>query len=78
MWAGRCLCGEVSFEIDESSPGIAHCHCSMCRKFHGSEYATFATVPRDPFCWVTGETGIVAYRAPNDTVDVSVEPVVPV
>ena len=68
MWTGHCLCGAVSFEIDAFAPGIAHCHCSMCRRFHGAEYATFATVPIGAFRWVTGETSIRAYQAPNDTV----------
>jgi hypothetical protein len=68
VWKGHCLCGVGSIEIDVFAPGIAHCHCSMCRKFHGAEYATFATVPGGAFRWITGESSIREYRAPNDTV----------
>lgn len=34
-YSGRCLCGSVRYEIHGDLPGIACCHCSKCRKFHG-------------------------------------------
>lgn len=40
----------------------------MCRKFHGAEYATIASVPRESFRWLTGEENIREYRAANGTV----------
>lgn len=64
---GSCLCGAVRFEIDEFLPQIAHCHCSMCRKFHGAAYATFAGVPRSGFRWVAGERALKGYTAANGT-----------
>ncbi len=51
---GGCLCGKVHFEFDELLPQVAHCHCSMCRKFHGAAYATIASVPRSKFRWTKG------------------------
>ena len=41
---GQCLCGSIQYEIDKVEPKMAHCHCSMCRKFHGAAFSTFAEV----------------------------------
>lgn len=64
---GGCLCGVVKFEVDEFLPEIAHCHCSMCRKFHGAAFATIAGVSRSHFRWIEGEEALTAYRAENGT-----------
>lgn len=64
---GSCLCGAVKFEIDEFLPQVAHCHCSMCRKFHGAAYATIAGVSRSKFRWVEGEDALKGYTAENGT-----------
>lgn len=64
---GSCLCGLVRFTVDEFLPQVAHCHCSMCRKFHGAAYATIAGVPRSGFRWVEGENALKAYTAENGT-----------
>ncbi len=39
--SGGCLCGAVTFKARLPSKWCAHCHCSMCRKFHGAGYVTF-------------------------------------
>ena len=46
---------------------MAHCHCSMCRKFHGSAFSTFAEVKRDCFGWLIGKELLVDYVADNGT-----------
>ena len=66
-YRGSCLCGAVTFEIDEFLPQVAHCHCSMCRKFHGAAYATIAGVSRTKFRWVSGEDALKGYTAENGT-----------
>ena len=66
-YSGNCLCGKVRFEIDEFLPEVAHCHCSMCRKFHGAAYATIAGVLRSKFRWVEGEDALKGYTAWNGT-----------
>lgn len=65
---GGCLCGTARFEADEFAGTLAHCHCSMCRRFHGAAYATLATVPTGAFRWVAGESDLKHYEAPNKTV----------
>lgn len=66
-YRGSCLCGVVRFEIDEFLPEIGHCHCSMCRKFHGAGYATIAGVARSKFRWTGGKDALKGYTAPNGT-----------
>ena len=36
LTTGRCLCGQVHYEIRGKLRGIVNCHCSKCRKFHGN------------------------------------------
>ena len=63
MLTGSCLCGDIAFEIDGPVQQIAHCHCSMCRKFHGAPFATFAATSPGDFRWRHGEEKVVHYRS---------------
>ena len=55
MLAGSCLCGSVAYEVDAGPGPIVHCHCTICRKTHGSAFSTVTNVPRDRFRWTRGE-----------------------
>lgn len=46
---------------------MAHCHCSMCRKFHGAGFATYGHSKKDDFRWVEGEQLLSSYIASNGT-----------
>lgn len=65
---GQCLCGEVRYEFDTLSPLMGHCHCSMCRKFHGAAFATLGEVPKADFRWTKGEHALNSYIADNQTI----------
>ncbi|MGH7803776.1 MAG: GFA family protein, partial [Candidatus Binatia bacterium] len=41
MVRSSCLCGGVTWEIEGELRWMSHCHCSRCRKSHGSAFATF-------------------------------------
>lgn len=45
MYQGRCLCDGVHFEIDGPLTAMLHCHCSMCRKHHGTAFSTWVVAP---------------------------------
>jgi len=60
-YQGSCLCGEVSYAVDKIELKMAHCHCSMCRKFHGSAFATFGEAKVENFRWISGENMIENY-----------------
>jgi len=52
---GSCLCKKVTYEI-RGDIGIFHyCHCSRCRKFTGSAFASNLMVDPNDFSWVNGE-----------------------
>lgn len=46
---GGCLCGEVSWQAEGGFELASHCHCSRCRKSHGTAYATYAATPERGF-----------------------------
>ena len=60
---GACLCGAVAFAVAPPYRWFAHCHCSMCRKHHGSLFNTSLGVGRSAFRWLRGADEIVHYRA---------------
>ena len=79
MLTGSCLCGDIAFAIDGPIETMANCHCSMCRKFHGSAFATFGTTAPEHFKWVRGDatgSGLTGHRprATGDSVPVVAPP----
>ena len=63
MLTGSCLCADIAFEIDGPVDIVGHCHCSMCRKFHGTAFATFGTATPEDFRWVRGAERVRTYRS---------------
>ncbi|MEJ2131192.1 MAG: GFA family protein, partial [Gammaproteobacteria bacterium] len=63
MVRGSCLCGDIAYAVDGPFEGMSHCHCSMCRKFHGSAFATYANVAGEHFRWLQGEDEIARYAS---------------
>jgi hypothetical protein len=45
MSRASCLCGDVTWEIDGPFELSSHCHCSRCRKTHGTAFATYVAGP---------------------------------
>ncbi|HZR82161.1 MAG TPA: GFA family protein [Candidatus Binatia bacterium] len=66
MLRGRCLCGAVAFEVTGHVGMVMHCHCSMCRKFHGTPFCTHGVVPKDGLRWVAGRDAIGTYASSPD------------
>jgi len=63
MAKGRCLCGALNYELDGPFSAMMHCHCSMCRKQHGTGFATFVMAPVAGFRWVSGEDRLLRYQS---------------
>jgi hypothetical protein len=63
MLIGSCLCGRVSYAVEAELGPIIHCHCSTCRKAHGSAFSSLAAVPRDAFRWTGGEDLITRFES---------------
>jgi len=54
MAQGQCLCGAVRFELQPPWRWFAHCHCSTCRRHHGSLFSTSLGVHVERFRWTAG------------------------
>lgn len=66
MAKGRCLCGALSYELNGPFGAMIHCHCSMCRKHHGTGFSTFVGAPIASFRWISGEDKLVRYESSHN------------
>lgn len=66
-YRGQCLCGDIQFEVSKLGEKMGHCHCTMCRKFHGAAFATFGEAVIDDFRWLRGLDLLQTYTASNGT-----------
>jgi hypothetical protein len=55
MPIGTCLCGDIAYEIAGPFHETHHCHCSFCRKEHGTPYATYGIAAADGMKWLRGQ-----------------------
>ena len=55
MYQGGCMCGAVRFEISGPLRNVVYCHCSECRKLHGTPFASNAGVESRHFKFISGE-----------------------
>lgn len=60
---GSCLCGDIQWVIHGEFTMLINCHCSICRKVHGSAYGAFVATSADDFRWVTGQDTIRSYQS---------------
>lgn len=59
---GSCLCGQVRYAVRGPLSGAENCHCSMCRKAHGSAFSTNALV-RTSDLHIDGLAHLSVYRS---------------
>jgi hypothetical protein len=38
MYTGRCLCGGVTFTVEDADARVNACHCGMCRRWCGGPF----------------------------------------
>ncbi|UPW17654.1 GFA family protein [Agarivorans sp. TSD2052] len=67
IYSGKCLCGQISYQVTQLEPRMGHCHCSMCRKFHGAAFATYGEAKAEHFSWLSGVEKLQQYKAHNGT-----------
>lgn len=63
MPTGTCLCGKIRYRINGDIFFMRHCHCSMCRKSHGSAFATLVNAFSSDFEWIDGQEDVVVYES---------------
>ncbi|WP_019530479.1 GFA family protein [Dasania marina] len=59
---GKCLCGDVQFEIEGEIPNLLQCHCSLCRKQSGSSANASTFVHESKFTWTSGQNNVSHYK----------------
>ncbi len=71
-YRGQCLCGGVQYEVVQIGAKMGHCHCTMCRKFHGAAFATYGEARAEDFRWLAGEewTAAVCRRAAKSSPEI--------
>ena len=65
MARGECNCGAVAFEIDDVIMDVYVCHCSICRRFTGTNGIAVVLVDNSAFRWLRGEDHITAWSKPG-------------
>lgn len=60
--SGSCLCRKVTYTISGNLGIFQYCHCSRCRKFSGSAFASNLMVSPDDFKWKSGEELVGRYE----------------
>jgi hypothetical protein len=60
---GSCVCGAVRWSYDTAPTVMVHCHCSICRKQHGTLFATFLSGPLTTFHWRAGTEKISTWQS---------------
>ena len=68
MIKGSCMCGELTYAIRGEVGEITHCHCTTCRKAHGSAFSSVAAVQIDDFEFTSGENLIKCFQSSTDKV----------
>jgi hypothetical protein len=52
---GRCLCGDVRYEIDDTALGTGYCHCRICQRFAGSPIHAWVAFSNDAVRFTHGQ-----------------------
>lgn len=58
---GRCLCGQVQYQVEDHFRYALICHCSQCRLATGSAFKPFAGIEREFLRVLEGAIGVTRY-----------------
>lgn len=58
-----CLCQGIALEIDGPIRSMLYCHCSICRKAHGTAFRARGRVKTADLHWVRGENLVRFYES---------------
>lgn len=65
-FSGSCLCGGIQFRCETPSLWCAHCHCSLCRRAHGTAFVTWVGIDEKKFTLISKDT-LCWYRSSSDS-----------
>lgn len=55
LTVGKCLCGEVRYEISQPAIATGFCHCRICQRAHGAPVSAWAAFPAEAVRFTKGE-----------------------
>lgn len=58
---GKCLCGEVQYEVADTFLYAQNCHCSNCRRATGSAFKPFAGIERSKLRLTSGTEKLLLF-----------------
>lgn len=62
---GSCLCGDITYRLEDEFETYNLCHCSQCQKISGSAHvANLFTAPNN-IEWLSGEEQLLKYDVPG-------------
>lgn len=64
VFAGKCLCGSVTYEVVGTPVVVAQCHCEECRRLSGTGH-TIGAMFASTDVTVKGELGAFKYVSGN-------------
>jgi hypothetical protein len=62
---GRCECGAVAYEVEDTFRYAANCHRSRCRAATGAAFKPFAGIEREKLVLTAGEGRTLQVGAPT-------------
>lgn len=62
-----CLCGAIHLTLPDQFDYVGNCHCSECRKFSGSDYASVGGLDGSKVTVTQGEEALTRYRKSAET-----------
>ncbi|WP_269586139.1 GFA family protein [Roseibium sp. Sym1] len=62
---GGCLCGQVSFQIENRFDKLLLCHCAQCRKTTGSAHASNLLGRAETLVFLEGADQVREFRHPE-------------
>ena len=65
---GNCLCGAVSFEVEDDFHQLNFCHCKQCQRATGSAHASNLFTAADNIRWVSGAEFVKRFDVPGRSI----------
>ncbi|KAJ3998350.1 Mss4-like protein [Lentinula boryana] len=59
---GTCLCGGITFQVDENPLVISCCHCLNCKKYTGTVFTTNVVFPTGSLTMTKGKELLSSFR----------------
>lgn len=65
MIQGRCLCGDITFEVEDDFSEFYFCHCQQCRLLSGSAHVSNLFTRITNIHWLSGKSLLKRYDMPG-------------